>query len=211
MAFSFLPLAYKFNDLLPAMNEETARQHHDVIHGAYIAETNRLLLPYRNLDELTIEQVLSNPDHVPMAAREAVRFHGSGHANHQFMWKILGSQRRTQPSERLGQKLDAIFGGFNEFLQSFKSAALAIDGDGWAFLSLTAPRSPELEIVLTRGNGNVLELRKPGVMICDLWRHAYEDDHRGDRAAWIDAYLQIIDWSQCSIRYDRLIAGEPIP
>ena len=88
---------------------------------------------------------------------------------------------------------------------------MALEGDGWAFLSLFAPRELDLEIVVTRGNGNVLELRKPGVLICDLWLHAYHDDHRDDREAWIDSYLETVDWTHCSLRYDRLVAGEPVP
>ena len=211
MAFEFLPLSYDFNDLRPAMTEKVARWHHDVVHGAYLAEINRLLSQYPDFNGLTIEQVLSQPHRLPDNIRDDVRVQGGGHANHQFMWKILGARRGTQPTRSLGEKLDARFGGFAAFVLAFKTEAMALDGDGWAFLSLSAPRASDLEIVVTRGNGNVLELRKPGVLICDLWQHAYHDDHRDDREAWIDFFLEAVDWMHCSLRYDRLVAGEPVP
>ncbi|HEX4043721.1 MAG TPA: Fe-Mn family superoxide dismutase [Xanthobacteraceae bacterium] len=211
MAYQFLPLAYSYADLMPAMSEATARRHHDAVHGAYLDAVNGLLAPYPELSALSIEAVLSHPERLPDAIRAEARFQGGGHANHQFTWKILGAQRSTRPSGALAGKIDETFGGLAGFVRAFKAAALNLDGDGWAFLSLPMPRTSALEIVVTRGNDNVLELRKPGVLVCDLWRHAYADDHHGDRAAWIDAYLQVLDWTQCAIRYDRLVAGQPTP
>ena len=125
--------------------------------------------------------------------------------------RFLGAKRGTRPAPALAAKLEQTFGSFAGFVRAFTSAALAHDGDGWAFLSLSRPRQTEIEIVVLRHNGNVLELRKPGILICDLWEHAYQDDHGGDRAAWLDAYLKVLDWEQCSVRYDRLIAGLPTP
>ena len=211
MAFEFLPLTYDFAQLEPAMTEKTARWHHDIIHGSYLEAVNRLLKPYPDFSGLTIERVLSEPERIPAVVSDDVRFHGGGHANHQFMWKILGAKRGTRPAPTLGERLEATFGGFDAFTRAFKSEALALNGDGWIFLSLASPGATDLEIIVTRGNGNVLELRKPGVLICDLWLHAYQDEHRGDREAWIDSYLKIVDWSHCSLRYDRLVAGKSVP
>lgn len=211
MAYAFLPLSYSFAELTPAMSETTARHHHDIVHGAYLEACNRLLAPHPELAALTIEAVLADPQRLPEKLREDVRSQGGGHANHQFMWKILSARRGTRPGPTLAAKIDETFGNFNKFTAAFKAAALALPGDGWAFLSLAAPRNQELEIVVTRDNGNVLELRKPGIVICDLWRHAYADDHGGDREAWLDAYLAVVDWSHCSLRYDRLLAGQPVP
>jgi Fe-Mn family superoxide dismutase len=211
MAYEFLPLRYGYADLAPAMSEKTARWHHDVVHGGYLAAINHLLEPYPDIAALTIEQVLSHPERVPDAIRDQARFQGGGHANHQFTWKILSANRDTKPSPALGAKIDETFGGFAAFMTALKTAALSFDGDGWVFLSLTVPRTPQIEIVTRRGNDNVLEIRKPGILLCDLWEHAYYHDHRGDREAWLDAYLQVLDWTQCSIRYDCLAAGQPTP
>ena len=211
MAFLFLPLAYDFTELSPAMSEKVARWHHDVVHGDHLASINKLLAPFPSLALLTIEEVLAAPDRIPADIREAVRLHGGGHANHQFMWKILGRDRGTRPVGSFATQVDGTYGSFPVFTRALKSAALSLTGDGWVFLSLAKPRSPDLEIVVTHANGNVLELRKPGVAVCDLWEHAYRDDHKGDREAWIDAYLEVVNWEHCSARYDRLLAGMPVP
>ena len=100
MAFEFLPLPYDFNDLRPAMTEKVARWHHYIVHGAYLAEINRLLLQCPDFNGLTIEEVLSQPQRLPASILEEVRFQGGGHANHQFMWKILGVKRGRSRHDR---------------------------------------------------------------------------------------------------------------
>jgi superoxide dismutase len=42
------------------------------------------------LADLTIEDLLCRLDQVLEAIRTAVRHHSDGHANHQFLWEILG-------------------------------------------------------------------------------------------------------------------------
>ncbi len=211
MPYEFLPMPFAFGDLTPAMSEPNARWHHDVEHKKHLDAVNRLLEPHQDLAALSIEQLLGGIEAVPDAIRDAVREEGGAHANHQFMWKIIGGARDTRPDAQLAAALERCFGGFEEFIDALKTASLALPGEGWSFLSLTAPRAPELVIVTTAGNGNVLELRKPGILICDLWQHAYAADHHGDRAAWLDAYLKIVDWRVCSTRYDRLLRGRPAP
>ena len=206
MPLEFLPLRFDYADLAPAMTTEAARHHHDVVHGAYLDAINRLLVPHPDLAALTIEELLAHPERIPAAIRHEVRHEGGGHGNHQFMWKILGPARGTKPSPALDAALARDFGGFDAFKAAFNRAALALDGDGWAFLSLARPRAQETEIVVTRGNGNVLELKKPGVLICDLWDHAWAGSH-ANRAAWLGAYLAAVDWEQVSIRYELLVQG----
>ena len=108
MAFEFLPLTYDFAQLEPAMTEKTARWHHDIIHGSYVEAVNRLLKPYPDFSGCTIERVLSEPERIPAVVSDDVRFHGGGHANHQFMWKILGAKRGTRPAPTLGERLSYV-------------------------------------------------------------------------------------------------------
>jgi Fe-Mn family superoxide dismutase len=86
-----------------------------------------------------------------------------------------------------------------------------LKGSGWAFLSLAAPRNPQLEIVVLPNNGSVLTLRKPGILVCDLWEHAYLDAFREDRARWLDAYWSMVNWRMCETRFECLVAGRPTP
>jgi hypothetical protein len=135
---------------------------------------------------------------------------GNGISDEFHVMRVLCNLETVNTYEGTHDIHALILGRAQTGIQAFMSA-LSLDGDGWVFLSLAVPRTPTIEIVVRPGNDNVLEIRKPGILLCDLWEHAYHDDHHGDREAWLDAYLQVLDWTQCSIRYDRLIAGQPTP
>jgi superoxide dismutase len=37
-------------------------------------------------------------------------------------------------------------------------------------------------------------------MVCDLWEHAREPNY-ADRASYLDAFFNVIDWSVCEARF----------
>jgi len=80
-------------------------------------------------------------------------------------------------------------------------------GSGWAFLAVSGLRTTELEILVLPGNDSVLPLHKPGVLICDLWEHAYDAAYPADRAAYLDAIFHLIDWPVCADRFASFSAG----
>lgn len=89
---------------------------------------------------------------------------------------------------------------------AFARVALALDGPGFAFVTLSAPGSDTLEVVALPRNDSVLTIAKPGVIICDLWEHAWRGSHN-DLSSWLDAFWTIVDWDVCSRRYDALRHG----
>jgi Fe-Mn family superoxide dismutase len=58
-----------------------------------------------------------------------------------------------------------------------------------------------LESVLT------LSEPTPGLLICDLWEHAYYLRYQNKRAAWLCAFWDIVDWDVVGNRFDGIRAG----
>ena len=211
MPFSLIPLLFKYDDFSGVIAPDVMRWHRETLHAKYMASLKALLEPLPQFSGPTIEEILSDPEKLPENIRDDAMHFGGGFANHQFFWKILGRCGRADPRNALAAAIDAGFGDFDRFRAEFKWRAMDLKGSGWAFLSLTAPRDPQLEIVVLPNNGSVLPLRKPGVLICDLWEHAYLDTFREDRARWLDAFWSMVDWPMCERRYDCLVAGLPTP
>lgn len=210
MSYDVPPLRFANDALSPVITAADLVLHHDAIHPAYTAAINHFIAAYPDLGGKTIEALLANLDAVPSAIRDVVTDIAGGHANHQFFWKVIGPDGGTGPSGPLAAAVDRDFGGLNGLKHAFKEAALALDGPGWAFLSLVSPRSPELEVLALPDNGSVLPIGKPGVMICDLWDHAWNPAH-ASLDAWVDAYWSIVDWKVCDLRYDLLVDGKMPP
>ncbi len=203
MDYGLLPLRYPFDAFEPHLSVEALKIHREGVHRTYAEALNDALLQVPALCGLTIEALLRSLADVPDLIRERIRFEAGGHANHQFLWKILGPGQADGPRERLGDLINRSFGSFEAFKVQFKAMALSQERQGWAFLTLPRGIESTLEIIVLPGNGSVLPLGKRGILICDLWDHAWRTDHRS-RDEWIDAFWNIVDWRACEDRFEQM-------
>lgn len=199
-------LRFDWDALEPAISRAALRAHHEEVHKGYADAINRIVAGRDAHADQSIEEVLQNPDAIDPAVRDAALDVGGAHANHQFFWKVIGPGGGDRPDGPLANAIERDQGGFEAFQASFVQQALALDGPGFAFLSLAAPKSDALEIVVLPRNGNVLTVGKPGILVCDLWDHAWAADH-ASRADWLAAFWTIVDWDVCENRYVALREG----
>lgn len=206
MAYDIPPLRFAYDALEPHVSAAALKQHHEIVHRGYLDGLNALLAAHPEVDRETVEDLLRGIDEVPAPLRQQAAHLAGGHANHQFLWKILGPQTSPAPTAPIGglaTAIDEAYGSFDAFRSAFARAALALPTEGWAFLSLSKPRTGDLEIVVLPGNGSVLPIARPGILICDLW------DHMGHatRAGWLDAFWHVVDWEVGEYRYQGLRDG----
>ena len=200
MSYELPALRFAYDALAPYFCEAMLRHHHLDIHGGYVDAINAILRAHPELDGQTIERLLRGLANLPDELREQVRVQGGGHANHQFLWKIIGPPAKDAPGGALAVHIDKTFGSFAAFKDRFCAAALALAGEGWAFLAVDRWGAGELEILTLPMNDSVLPLGKPGVLICDLWDHAREPAY-ANRRDHLDAFFKVIDWAACEARY----------
>jgi Fe-Mn family superoxide dismutase len=203
------PLRHGYDHYEPAVEAATMRLHHDAHHRGYVDKLNAVLEPYPAWHGLTVEALLRRIDEVPEAIRATIRNQGGGHANHQFFWKILGRDGAKAPSADLAAAIDHAFGSFEQFKMQFEAAGVAHFGSGWAFLVARPQRNFALEILTLPNQESVLTLPEPapGLLICDLWEHAYYLSYQNRRAAWLHAFWDIVDWDVVDDRFDGIRAG----
>jgi Fe-Mn family superoxide dismutase len=200
MSYELPSLRFGYQELEPYFSEAMLRHHHLDIQRAYTDKINRILRVHPALDGQTIERLMRSLPSLPDDVREQVRLQGGGHANHQFLWKIIGPPGKTAPSGPLAQDIERTFGSFARFKDRFIAAATALPGNGWAFLAVDRWGPGQLEILTLPGNDSVLPLGKPGVLICDLWDHAREPIY-ASRPDYLDAFFKVIDWTACETRF----------
>lgn len=210
MTYRINPVSYSGDDLCPAVPADWLTRHRDIHHAGYLNRVNALLARYPQLQGRTVEDLLRRSDEIPAEIRDELLYEAGGHADHQFLWKILGPARENnEPIGELAAALDNHFGSFSNFRAQFNLCALSLHGPGWAFLSRTAPAGEEkLEILALPGNGSVLPLGKPGILVCDMWEHAYEREHGDDRVGWLNAFWSMVSWEECERRILGLRAGK---
>jgi Fe-Mn family superoxide dismutase len=193
MAFELPPLPYPNNALEPHIDAQTMEIHHDRHHNTYVTNLNNALKDQPDLQNMSIEELVSNLDRVPESIRTAVRNNGGGHANHSLFWQIMGPNGGGAPTGAVAGAIDAAFGSYDAFKQQLSAAGAGRFGSGWAWL-VAAPDG-SLSITSTPNQDTPLMEGKTPILGVDVWEHAYYLDFRNVRPNYLDNFLnKLVDW-----------------
>jgi Fe-Mn family superoxide dismutase len=197
MAYTLPDLPYAFDALEPYIDALTMEIHHDKHHGTYVTNLNNAL-EGSALGDLPIEELLQQLDQVPEDKRMAVRNNGGGHYNHSLFWTSLSGSGGGEPSGELGDAIASAFGSFSDFQSQLKAAGLGRFGSGWAWL---VKDGSDLAIVSTPNQDSPISDGKTPLVGVDVWEHAYYLRYQNRRPDYIDAWWNVVDWSEIARRF----------
>jgi Fe-Mn family superoxide dismutase len=96
------------------------------------------------------------------------------------------------------------FGVFERFKKEFNLAATSVEGSGWAALSLCRQTNRPIIMQIEKHNTNVYPMFTI-LMVIDVWEHAYYLDYRNERAKFVDAFWNIVNWDEVNRRLERTL------
>lgn len=198
--FELPELPYAYEALEPTIDKETMNIHHTKHHNTYVTNLNAALEGHADLQNKTVEELISNLNAIPEDIRTAVRNNGGGHANHSLFWKILSPNGGGEPSGELADKINEKFGSFDAFKEQFEKAAAGRFGSGWAWLVYN---NGELEIMSTPNQDSPLMEGKTPLLGVDVWEHAYYLKYQNRRPEYLKAIWNVINWDEVSKNYNE--------
>lgn len=205
MTFTLPDLPYDYAALEPVINEETMRTHHGKHHKAYTDKLNEGVAADPALAGKSIEGILGMISTQP----PLVRNNGGGFWNHDFFWKIMAPKGSSKPSGQLAQAIET-YGGLDRLKEDFNAKGVGQFGSGWAWLIVDG--SGALKVTSTPNQDNPLmdDAREKGTPVLgnDVWEHAYYLGYRQDRAAYLKAWWDIVNWDEAGRRYDAAVSGQ---
>jgi len=197
--FYTLPkLPYDYNALAPFISEEQLKIHHQKHHQAYVNGANAV---FEKLDKARKE----NADLDMKATLKELSFHIGGFRLHNRFWENLappGKGGGGVPKGGLAKAIDGEFLKFDRFRKEFTQAASSVEGSGWAALTYCWKTGRPLIVQIEKHNVNVAPAHDI-LMALDVWEHAYYLDYKNDRAKFIDAFWNIVNWDVVAQRLDR--------
>ena len=197
MAHSLPPLPYPSDALEPHIDKQTMEIHHGKHHNAYVTNLNAALEKHPQLQSKSIEDLLRGINSVPEDIRTAVRNNGGGHANHSMFWQIMGPKAGGAPSDAIADAIKSAFGSFDKFKEEFKKAGVGRFGSGWAWL---IDNGGKLTIESSANQDSPLMENKKVVMGLDVWEHAYYLKYQNRRPDYIDAWWNVVNWTEVNRR-----------
>ena len=197
--FKLPELPYGYKDLEPYMSEAQLTLHHQKHHQAYVTGANRVI---HKLEKARKD----NSDVDIKAASKELTFNMGGWKLHRVFWQLLapsGKGGGGEPTGKLGIAILKTFGSFPRFKKEFSQASLTLEGSGWA--ALTYSKNIETLIIVQIEKHNVyFPAGNPLLLVLDVWEHAYYLDYKNDRAKYIEAFWNLINWNYANSRFEKI-------
>jgi Fe-Mn family superoxide dismutase len=190
--FYALPqLSYRYDELQPWVSQEH--------HKAYVTGANAIL---ERLDKARKE----GADFDVKATLKELSFHIGGHLLHSLFWANLAPAGKGggKPTGTLGAALEKEFGSFERFKKEFSLAAISVEGSGWAALTFCRQTNRPIIMQVEKHNANVYPMFTI-LMVIDVWEHAYYLDYKNERAKFVDAFWNIVNWDEVNRRLERIL------
>jgi Fe-Mn family superoxide dismutase len=194
MEFQLPQLNYDYNALEPYIDAKTMEIHHSKHHAGYTNNLNNAISG-TEFENKSIEDILKSQN-LP----DAIRNNGGGYYNHCLFWNIL-SPNPQKSSDQFIALIEKTFGSCDEMKKQFAKAAATRFGSGWAWL---CAENGELSICSTPNQDNPLMIDSCGgtpILALDVWEHAYYLNYQNRRPDYIQAFWNIVNWSEVEAKY----------
>jgi superoxide dismutase, Fe-Mn family len=170
---------------LDGISRETVEAHYKLYQG-YVNKRNEILTKLAEVDLSTANQIYSDV----RALKVDLTFAIGGIKNHEIYFEHLGGSG-GEPGGAAGDLLKRDFGSFAAWKADLKATGMA--GRGWAWTAYDWDEGRLFNYVGDAQNTFPIWNATPLVAL-DVYEHAYWLDYQTDRASYIDAFLDNLDW-----------------
>ena len=189
MAISLPELPYAKDALAPVISANTLDFHHGKHHKAYVDNLNKLIAG-TELETKSLEEIIQ------IAAKDTAKagiFNNAAQIwNHSFYWKCLKKGGGGAPDGKIAEKINAVWGSYDKFVEELKNAGATQFGSGWAWLVL---EGDQLKITKTANADTPMVHSQKALLTIDVWEHAYYLDYQNRRPDYLTAVIQnLINW-----------------
>jgi len=194
-----------FNYLLGKMkgfSDELLKMHFKLYEG-YVKNTNSLIEMLQEMEATGKDTTLSYG-----ALKRRLSWEYDGMVLHDYYFSNLGGHKPLNNKSLLSEQLNKSFGSFEKFKSIFKANGL-IRGIGWVVL---ARGKDQRLFVNWIDEHNIGELAgATPLLVMDVWEHAYITEYGLNRAAYIDAFFDNVNWDVVSQRFSSNSAEGEYP
>lgn len=193
--------AKKFSDKILSMkgiSKKTVDEHLKLYAG-YVNKYNEIqekLAALKEDDYVKANQVFSNIRELKVE----LSFAWGGVINHEIYFSHLGGKGGSPAGGLLNQIIED-FGSFDVFKKDLK--ATGISARGWVFTGWNKREGRLFNYLSDSQNTYMMWGVKP-IIALDTYEHAYFIDYGVNRAGYIDAFFDNLDWGKIEERFNKV-------
>ncbi len=189
MAITLPELPFAPNALDPIISEKTLEFHYGKHHNAYVTNLNKMIAESELADE-SLENIIKKTS--GDSAKAGIFNNAAQVWNHTFYWNSISPGGGGSPTGPIAAKIDADFGGYDQFVEAFKNAGVTQFGSGWAWLLL---ENGKLSISKTLNADTPIAHGQKPILTIDVWEHAYYLDYQNRRPDYLAEFIKsLLNW-----------------
>ncbi len=167
--------------------------NHIKLYQDYVHNTNTLT---EKLAALLAEGKEKNPEYAELKRRFGWEFNGM--RLHELYFGNMGASGTPDQSASVYKKIEETFGSFEIWKKDF-TATGSIRGIGWVVLYQDNVSGRLFNAWMNEHDGGHLAGGTP-LLVLDVFEHAYITDYQLDRAKYIEAFFNVLDWEEVNER-----------
>jgi Fe-Mn family superoxide dismutase len=188
---------------LRGLSEKLLRSHHQNNYGGAVKRLNAIR---KQLDESAFA---STAGFLINGLKREELIAANSMVLHELYFASLGGDGRTM-APAMALALQANFGSVDRWREQFVAIGKALaGGSGWVTL-VFQPRDGTLVNQWAADHAHALAGGVP-VLALDMYEHSYHLDYGAAANAYVDAFMENIDWSQVYSRYQLAVHGASEP
>lgn len=186
---------------LDGISQNQIDQHWELYKG-YVAQVNQIK---NDLDTMQRSGQGGSTSYADRRRRYGFEYNGM--VLHEYYFQNLKNSTAKRPSKDFQEALKKDFGSFEQWQDDFKNAGKT-RGIGWALLVLDPVTQNLVNIFVDDHEIGTIAGFVP-LVVMDIWEHAYMVDHKAtERAAYIDAFMNNINWDIVEKRFKKGLSSE---
>ena len=191
-----IELPYPINALEPYYSTKTLELHYKILYKGYIDNTNK------TEEKLQKAREMKDFSNIKCLEKD-LSFFGSGAILHELFFENMGPVIPTEPSLELMTQIIKDFGNFDTFKNQFSEASKAVEASGWGILAWV-PKWNKLEILQCEKHQNLTLWGCIPLLVLDMWEHSYYLQYYTERAEYIKAFWNIVNWNVVNRRFKEI-------
>ncbi len=184
----YQPVNYNHLLGLKGFSDQLLTDHFTLYRG-YVESTNQII---ERLYELAKDAMTQSPEYGELSRRFGWEFNGM--RLHEYYFSSMTKNRSTlDQGSNLFALIQESFGSYEEWERDFKATG-SLRGIGWAILYYEPIGDRVLNVWVNEHDAGHLAGAAP-LLVMDVFEHAFIQDYSLDRADYIEAFFNVIDWA----------------
>lgn len=181
---------------IEGISENQLKQHYELYKG-YIDKVNEINQKVYNAD-------LSNPSttYSKIRALETAKsFANNGALLHELYFSNLSTTKQN-PTKNFKTIISRDFGGWDKYIENLK--AVAKSSRGWVITAFNK-RDNKVHNYIIDEHDIYYPAGVEPLLVMDVWEHSYMIDYGINRSAYIEAFLNNVNWSEVDKRLTNAV------